>query len=235
MKELYAALAKAQGEIGGGVTKDATNPHFKNKYATLAAVLQETLPALSRNGLALIQLVEGTELVTILAHSSGEDIRCRYPIAVRDMTNPQAMGAAITYARRYTAMAIIGVSAADDDDDGNGGNKPKTEPEPKREPKREPKPKPEPKAEAPKPEAPKPEGMRAEDALAQLAAYAEATVDDVYADLTRARVIIPEPGQPWDRDSWRVVDMGLTARAAGRPYDGWLAWAAAQMGKGGDS
>lgn len=122
---LAAALAKAQGAMKAA-SKDAENPHFRSKYADLASIWTACREPLSANGLAIMQrvrtTVDGVTVVTMLVHSSGEWVRdtCTFPVAQR---TPQAFGSAITYARRYTLAALVGV-AADEDDDGNAATVP---------------------------------------------------------------------------------------------------------------
>lgn len=122
IKEIAAALAKAQGEIKGAV-KDSTNPHFKSKYADLASVWDACRAALSKNGLAVFQTTETTAdgifLVTTLAHASGEWMRGTFPVQPVQNT-PQGVGSALTYARRYALAAMVGV--APEDDDGNAAS-----------------------------------------------------------------------------------------------------------------
>lgn len=117
---LSAALAAAQGEITGA-SKDAVNPHFKTKYADLAAVWDACRPALSKNGIAVVQPVsaEGAtvKVITLLTHGSGEWISETLVLEARD-ASPQSVGSAFTYGRRYGLSAMVGV-APDDDDDGN--------------------------------------------------------------------------------------------------------------------
>lgn len=115
---LAAALAKAQGAIKGAA-KDSVNPGFRSKYADLASVWDACRKQLSDNGLAVIQTTDEAEdavvVVTTLAHSSGEWISGR--LKLRPVkADPQGMGSAITYARRYALSAIVGI--APDDDDG---------------------------------------------------------------------------------------------------------------------
>lgn len=119
VNELMTALAKAQAQMKNPGF-DATNPHFKNKYASLAAVRDAVLPVLTAHGLALTQLVstEGDQVVctTVLWHSSGQYLgsTLHLPAARNDA---QGYGSAITYARRYSLMALCCV-AGDEDDDG---------------------------------------------------------------------------------------------------------------------
>lgn len=123
INELAKALSIAQGTIGNA-SKDAANPFFKSKYSTLASVREACKEALAKNGLAVIQhptvTDKGTFLCTTLVHSSGQWIRGFLPIKpVKD--DPQGLGSAITYMRRYALAAITGV-APDDDDDGNAAS-----------------------------------------------------------------------------------------------------------------
>jgi len=123
IEALAGALAKAQSEIEDAV-KDAKNPHLKNRYASLTSVLASVRPALSRHGLAVTQWPshdgEEVEVVTVLVHASGEWMRgrCSAPYqAGRGQSSVQAVGSAITYLRRYSLMALVGI--APEDDDGN--------------------------------------------------------------------------------------------------------------------
>jgi len=118
--ELGAALSKAQG-ILEAAKKDSNNPFFKSKYADLASVWESCRAALSSNGLSIVQSPEesdsGIAVVTMMLHSSGQWIRSRYTMPVSKV-DAQAVGSAITYARRYALSSIVGI--APEDDDGNG-------------------------------------------------------------------------------------------------------------------
>ena len=120
MSALYEALAKAQSGMGA-LAKDAKG-NF-GKYATLASVIEVVLPPLSEQGIAVIQMPEtsadGMTLVTLLCHKAGGVIRTELTMKPAQNT-PQAIGSTITYARRYSLMAIAGV--APDDDDGTAGS-----------------------------------------------------------------------------------------------------------------
>ena len=118
--EISAALAKAQSKMqNASLNKD--NPFFKSKYADLAGIRDTVTPALSENQIAVSQTTEidnGSLFVcTRLMHSSSQWIESRYPI-MADTNKPQAMGSAMTYARRYSLSAICGISS-EQDDDGN--------------------------------------------------------------------------------------------------------------------
>ena len=120
-KEITLALLKAQKDMMGA-KKDAKNPFFKSNYATLNSVWEACKDALHDNSLVLLQpidIIDGVHVVkTILMHTSGEQIISICPILCTKPNDPQAMGSAITYARRYSLASIIGI-VTDDDDDGN--------------------------------------------------------------------------------------------------------------------
>lgn len=121
--KLAKALMAFQTKVGK-VTKDATNPFFKSKYASLEAVIDAIKGPLADAKLSYVQLPTGeNQLVTILMHESGEFMEST--IKMTPKTNdPQGQGSAITYMRRYALSAMLGL-ATEDDDDGNSatGNK----------------------------------------------------------------------------------------------------------------
>lgn len=130
INELAAALAKAQGQFPKVRKSKTANVKHKNgggehsySYADLADVLEAVRKPLSETGLALLQLIEPAErhlfLRTQLLHTSGQFLDSVYPLPAG--LDAQGMGSAITYARRYTISAMLGI-AAEDDDDGQGAN-----------------------------------------------------------------------------------------------------------------
>ena len=123
---LVLALAQAKLSMGSAtVVKDANNPGFKSKYATLDATLDKVQQHLANHGVEVIQLPTGDRLYTMLCHSSGEFIHSYYKIEAESNnrnTKEQAKGAAITYARRYTLQAVLGVAPGDDDDGNSTGS-----------------------------------------------------------------------------------------------------------------
>jgi hypothetical protein len=127
LNELAAALALAQGEIMPA-PKDADNPFFRSKYASLPAVRAAMQAAFAKHGLSVVQIPEVDAgricLHTLLLHSSGQQLNCGTLSAEVDLANPQKMGSAITYFRRY-ALAAISQTVADDDDDANAASQPK--------------------------------------------------------------------------------------------------------------
>ncbi|CAB5220033.1 Essential recombination function protein [uncultured Caudovirales phage] len=121
--ELIAtALAKAQGEVANPVF-NKTNPHFKSSYADLSSVLNAVRPILSKNGISIMQLTNleesGLVLYTRLTHSSGQWVQSVYPVTASG--KHQEIAASLTYAKRLSLSAIVGVSG-EDDDDGNAAN-----------------------------------------------------------------------------------------------------------------
>lgn len=127
--KLAEALSKAQGAMRNAL-KDSSNPYFKSNYADLASVSDACRKELAINGLAVSQLPEmrGGRLVLsyILMHSSGEWL-CGEIEMNPVKSDPQGIGSAITYARRYSLAAIVGIATEDDDGNaasGNGGKAP---------------------------------------------------------------------------------------------------------------
>ena len=126
INELATALAKAQGGFPA-VLKGGTNPHLKNKYATLDDVIEAVRGPLAVESLSFVQLIgrgeTGAALTTMLMHSSGQFISTTADVdklagnrAINDM---QSLGAALTYMKRYQLSAMLGLNT-ESDDDGNG-------------------------------------------------------------------------------------------------------------------
>ena len=119
---LYAAIHAAQAKIET-VRKNGENPHFKSKYATLDEIWESVRGAVNEAGLVVFCTIEtangGKQLTTHVAEmKSGEEISCSFPI-VAQATGPQAIGSAMTYARRYTLTALLEIVTGDGtDDDG---------------------------------------------------------------------------------------------------------------------
>lgn len=120
---IYAAFVKAQKEFAPAL-KTASNPHFKSRYADLAACVEAVVDALNNHGIGLMQRTylddSGVTVETVFVHESGEQIdggKLHVPAAKAD---PQGYGSALTYARRYSLMAACGI--APEDDDGNAAS-----------------------------------------------------------------------------------------------------------------
>jgi ERF superfamily len=119
--KLAAALARAKAAFRP-IGKDGyvKTEKYKFHYATLGEIIDATLPALTENGLVVVQAIVMPEgrpaLVTSLLHESGEWLEGCAPV-ITQATGPQAFGSAVTYQRRYSYSALLGI-VADEDDDG---------------------------------------------------------------------------------------------------------------------
>jgi hypothetical protein len=125
--ELAKALVAAQKEIKPAA-KDSTNPFFHSKYADLVSVWAACREPLTSHGLSVIQVpAEAGEgriaLQTMLLHTSGEFIIADPASTSLSKDDPQGVGSAITYLRRYGLSAMVGVVAEGEDDDGNAASK----------------------------------------------------------------------------------------------------------------
>lgn len=132
MQQIATALVKAQRAFAPAL-KTSTNPHFRSRYADLAACVEAVIDALNANGIALVQRTHdsdnGVAVETLLVHESGESISggiLHVPAAKHD---PQGYGSALTYARRYSLMAACGI--APEDDDANAAQKTRPAPIPR--------------------------------------------------------------------------------------------------------
>lgn len=117
--ELASALAAAQAELSPA-SKNAQNPHLKNRYADIAAVYEAIRETLPKHGLSVSQIIMPHEskarVRTLLMHKSGQWLASECLMPLDRNGGPQGMGSAITYARRYSLSAIVGVVSEDDDD-----------------------------------------------------------------------------------------------------------------------
>jgi DNA-directed RNA polymerase subunit RPC12/RpoP len=116
--KIAAALLLAQKEIGGA-KKGATNPFFKMKYSDLGSVMEACKDAFNNHGISVIQPIvieDGVNVVkTTLLHESGEFISSSMKVSCKNPDNPQEMGSAITYAKRYALQALAFIPSEDDD------------------------------------------------------------------------------------------------------------------------
>lgn len=123
LKAIAPALLEAQKQITFAL-KDSVNPHFKNRYADVSAVIEAVKGPLNKNGITFLQSLSDVQagetrqrLTTRLLHSSGEWIEdtasCPLPKA-----DPQGVGSATTYLRRFSLCALLGVPQEDDDAEG---------------------------------------------------------------------------------------------------------------------
>lgn len=123
--KLAVALVAAQGELKA-VGKDAVNPHFKNRYASLDSIIDTVRPVLARHNLAVVQgagvpetnehgQLVGFAVETMLIHSSGEWLSNAAVVPVVK-SDAQGAGGALTYGRRYGLSALLALATEDDDD-----------------------------------------------------------------------------------------------------------------------
>jgi hypothetical protein len=112
-KNIYQKLYEAKQEIGK-VAKNAKNPHFKNTYADLNALIDAVEPILLDKGLVLLQPIKDgkvyTQIINIDTFESVESC-----IDLPNNLNPQQLGSAVTYFRRYTLQSLMSLQAVDDD------------------------------------------------------------------------------------------------------------------------
>jgi len=122
----FAALAKAlpaAQKAFAKLTRDAANPHFQSRYASLNEIVDATLPALNAAGITVLQPVtvagDAVEVTTVLLHESGQWLRSTHsvPVSKRDA---QGVGSALTYARRQALQALLTVAPVGEDDDAEG-------------------------------------------------------------------------------------------------------------------
>jgi hypothetical protein len=116
--EIYSAFLKAQRAFRP-VIKNAVNPHFKNKYADLSAVIDSVIDALHDNGFALTQQTtpekDGVKVITILMHISGESLNLGELFIPSPKNDAVSFGSALSYARRYSLLTSLGLAPEDDD------------------------------------------------------------------------------------------------------------------------
>lgn len=121
--KIHSSIVKVQGALEPA-PMDSTNPHFRNRYASLNSVVATLRPLLAKNGLSYVQgaLEDSNVLSTLIIHDSGEWIETFVPL-VLSKQDMQALGSALTYARRYGLCAAFGV-ISDEDDDGQKASAP---------------------------------------------------------------------------------------------------------------
>jgi hypothetical protein len=217
------ALVKA-GAALGPVVKDATNPAFRNKYATLDAIMEQVRPVLAAHGLCVLQGVTHPETVdgrviglsveTRLLHLSGEWVSTVVTLPVEKAT-AQGAGSAISYGRRYGLSAILGLTAEDDD-----GNAASTRPAASAAPAR---------ASAPAAAPAVPAGQRMHDRVPETPASAMSLAKAETVELKGKRLADMEPERLASVRAWAVekannyvlaaCDAIMAARAAGGDED----------------
>lgn len=121
INDLIKSLIQAQSKFKKA-DKAALNPHFRSKYADFEAIVEACSSSLHDNGLCFSQTTRVDNGVVILTttifHITGQFISSDYPI-MPIKQDPQAYGSALTYAKRYSLCAILGLVSAEEDDDGH--------------------------------------------------------------------------------------------------------------------
>jgi hypothetical protein len=119
----YTKLLEAKKEIGKA-TKNATNPHFKNKYVDINALIDTVEPILLSKGLILLQPIEdGKQYTRIIDAEDGSFIESYLTLPLG--LTAQATGSCLTYFRRYTLQNLLSMQSQDDDGQQASAEKPK--------------------------------------------------------------------------------------------------------------
>lgn len=130
---LASKLAAIAAELPD-LASTSFNPHFKSRYLPLGAMLSAIRPVLAKHGVALVQPCEGDRVVSKIIDSESGEVMESW-LKLPDQADPQKLGSLVTYYRRYTLGALLGLSV-DADDDGNAASQNRfaarrTEPNPK--------------------------------------------------------------------------------------------------------
>jgi len=114
MKELnfYEKLAAVKAEVGR-ISKDSSNPFFKSKYFDVNSLLLHVEPIIQKHGLILLQPIQDNLVKSIIFDTNGFSIESG--IVLPELNDPQKLGSAITYYRRYTLQSLLALQAEDDD------------------------------------------------------------------------------------------------------------------------
>ena len=113
--EINKKLYKVQSEIGA-ISKDVTNPFYKSKYFDINSLIGQLQPLLKKHGLLLLQPIEDQKVKSIIFEIDGDGY-VESSIKLPEILDPQKLGSAITYFRRYTLQSLLALQA--EDDDGN--------------------------------------------------------------------------------------------------------------------
>ena len=118
--KIYKKIHEAKKEIGA-ISKESTNPFFKSKYFDINTLIENVEPVLQKNGLLLLQPIQDGKVKTLIVDiETSESVESE--MSLPPLNDPQKLGSAITYFRRYTLQSLLGLQA--EDDDGNKAAKP---------------------------------------------------------------------------------------------------------------
>lgn len=116
---IYKQLLEVQKEVGA-ISKDSKNPFFKSKYFDINKLIEVVNPVLSKHNLVLLQPIEDNKVFSKIFYSEakqGEKVCVESSLDLPNLTDPQKIGSAISYYRRYTLSSLLGLQA--EDNDGN--------------------------------------------------------------------------------------------------------------------
>lgn len=113
---IYKQLLEVQKEVGA-ISKDSKNPFFKSKYFDINKLIEVVNPVLSKHGLVLLQPIEENKVISRLFDAESEK-SVESSLELPNLSDPQKIGSAISYYRRYTLSSLLGLQA--EDEDGNG-------------------------------------------------------------------------------------------------------------------
>lgn len=111
---IYSKLLKVQTEIGA-ISKDAKNPFYNSKYFDVNSLLRQVMPLLQKQELVLIQPIQDGQVKSVIIDTEGGSVESS--MFLPEINDPQKLGSAITYYRRYTLQSLLALQA--EDDDGN--------------------------------------------------------------------------------------------------------------------
>jgi hypothetical protein len=114
MTTKLSKLAAALSEIKP-VAKEATNPHFRSRYADLNTILAEVKPVLHKHGLYILQPIADGQVFTRIVDSETGEVLAESSLPLSLQGTPQQRGSEITYYRRYTLQSLLALEAEDDD------------------------------------------------------------------------------------------------------------------------
>ena len=117
---IYHKLYKLQSEIGT-VSKDVRNPFYKSKYFDINSLIGQLQPLLEKHKLVLIQPITDNKVRSVIVDLDGGSVESSMKLP--DIQDPQKIGSAITYYRRYTLTSLLGLQAEDDDANSTVGYK----------------------------------------------------------------------------------------------------------------
>jgi|TARA_R110002020_G_scaffold183274_2_gene379406 hypothetical protein len=117
---IYHKLYKLQSEIGT-ISKDVRNPFYKSKYFDINSLIGQLQPLLEKHKLVLIQPITDNQVRSVIVDLDGGSVESSMQLP--NIQDPQKIGSAITYYRRYTLTSLLGLQAEDDDANSTVGYK----------------------------------------------------------------------------------------------------------------